>query len=207
MNKVRKIKVLHVGLSDNVGGIETVVHSWHNFLPDDINFDFINVGKNKLAFEDDFVKKGSTVYRIPSRKENPLRSRKELKRILAENDYTYLHFHAMSLSFPEPALLAAKSGKTIPIIHSHMVNNPDLSNLSAKYRILHLIGKERLKHIEFLRLACGEQAGLSMFQCDDFKVIYNGIELGLFAFDPIRRENIRFKYGINESTFLIGHVG
>lgn len=204
---MKKIKVLHMGLSDNVGGIETVVHSWHNFLPDDINFDFINVGKNKLAFEDDFVKKGSSVYRIPSRKENPLRFCKELKKILAENDYTYLHFHAMSLSFPEPALLAAKSGKTIPIVHSHMVNNPNLSNLSAKYRMLHLMGKERLKHIDFLRLACGEQAGLSMFQCDDFKVIYNGIELGLFDFNSIRRINIRSKYGINESTFLIGHVG
>ena len=40
---MKKIKVLHYGLSDNCGGIENVVFSWFKNKPDDVVFDFINV--------------------------------------------------------------------------------------------------------------------------------------------------------------------
>ena len=200
---MREIRVLHVGLSDNVGGIETVVRSWNSFLPDDIIFDFINVSDQKLGYEDEFVGKGARIYRIPSRKEHPLQSYRALKRILAENDYDYLHHHVMSLSWPEPVLLAAKCGRTKAIIHSHTMIRPDISNLSPKYKLLHLLGKERLKRANYLRLSCGEQAGMSMFQGADFKIIQNGIDTDAFAFDPVQCAQIRQKYRIKDETFAV----
>lgn len=198
------IRVLHVGLSDNIGGIETVVHSWFKRLPDDIHFDFIKTTTNKLAFEDEFISGGSKIYRVPSRKSSIHRSYAEIRRIISENDYDYLHFHAMSLSWPEPILIAVKSGITQGIIHSHMVVD---DNMAFKYRVLHRFGKLRLSSVKYYELACGAEAGRSMFGNDKFMVVPNGIELEKFKFSEDRRKAIRNKHSIPDNVCVIGHVG
>lgn len=199
-----KTKVLHVGLSNNIGGIETVVRSWHKVLPSDISFDFINNGEGSLAFEKEFLESGSRILTIPSRKTNPSESFNALNRIVNEGEYDYLHFHAMSLSWPEPVLIAAKSKYTQAIIHSHTVLD---SNISLKYKILHSIGKLRLKNKNYYRIACGENAGKSMFKSNDFIIIPNGIELDKYRYSQDKRSRVRKDFGISSDAFVIGHVG
>lgn len=198
------IRILHVGLSDNVGGIETVVKSWFDHKPEDIEFDFVNNNSGELAFSDEFLKSGSHIFKIPSRKENYKGSKEALERIIREGAYDYLHFHAMSLSWPEPILSTKKNAKTQGIIHSHMVVD---SNMSTKYRILHMIGKIRLNHVKYLELACGIDAGRSMFGNSDYRVIPNGIELDKYYYSKEKREQIRKRFGLSEDMWVIGHVG
>ena len=201
---MNSIKVLHVGLSDNIGGIETVVRSWHMYLPDDIIFDFINNNEGELAFAEEFKASGAKIHKIPSRKENYRESYATLEEIIEREKYSYVHFHAMSLSWPEPILIAAKSSYTHAIIHSHTVLD---NNISIKYRILHTIGNYRLRNTQYFRLACGENAGKSMFGDKKFVIIPNGIEINKFKFQEEKRKIIREKYGIPENTYVIGHVG
>lgn len=52
---MRDVRVLHIGLSNNVGGIETVVHSWLKYKPEWLHFDFIQIGEDPIAFEQDFI--------------------------------------------------------------------------------------------------------------------------------------------------------
>ena len=59
---MKKIRVLHYGLSDNCGGIENVVFSWFKHKPDNVIFDFVNDDKAPLAYQDDFIKGGSTIH-------------------------------------------------------------------------------------------------------------------------------------------------
>lgn len=200
----KQIKVLQVGLSDHVGGIEKVVDSWYKRLPSDIHFDFTNTSARKLAFEQTFTEGGSKIYRIPSRKADPGGSYRALKYILSGGDYDYLQFHAMSLSWPEPILIAGRSKRTQGIIHSHMVVD---RHMAVKYRLMHAIGKLCLSKVEYHEVACGADAGKSMFGNDLFTVIPNGIELGRFRFCEGKRKDIRKKYHISDSTYVIGHVG
>lgn len=100
-----RIKILHLGMSPNRGGIEIMVHSWwQNIEKDKFHFDFINARHEPIAFEDEFRESGSEIYRIPAIKENPGKHRKELKRIIKEGGYTLLQkpvnyrIHAYRLS-------------------------------------------------------------------------------------------------------------
>ena len=51
---MKKIKVLHYGLSDNKGGIENVIHSWFENKPEDVTFDFVDDSDSPIAYEDEF---------------------------------------------------------------------------------------------------------------------------------------------------------
>ena len=87
---MKKIKVLHIGLSSNIGGMEKVVESWGKYLPEDMIFDFVSVEKIPLAFEEDWIAKGSTIHRILPRKKYPLKSTKQLEQIIKNGNYDYI---------------------------------------------------------------------------------------------------------------------
>ena len=197
------IKVLHIGLSSNPGGIERVVYSWAKRLPEDIKFDFVNVEKLPLAYENFFIKQcGSQIYSVTPRKSNPIASNRELSAAIKNNNYDYVHFHIMSLSWPDPILISARNNTKI-ILHSHTVID---KYMSVKYKVLHQIGTIRIKKINYIPIACGIQAGQSMFRGKKFEILPNGIDLEKFTFSEKNRKDMRNKLGVNGS-FVIGHVG
>jgi len=198
------IKVLHVGLSSNQGGIENVVYSWYKNKPDDIQFDFINVEEHNLAYQSNFEQKGE-IFRIVARKKNPIIYARKLKAILAEGKYDYVHCHVMALTNPEPIIWASQYENIVPIIHSHSVIKKE--NLDNKDILLHLIGKWRLRNIKYFRMACGHDAGEAMFGGQDFMTIENGVDFDKLAFSIQARSNLRKYYGISQEAFVLGHVG
>lgn len=201
------IRVLHLGLCPNRGGIETIVHSWWEHIDRQrVHFDFVNVYHEPIAFEDEFKEYDSEVYRIPARKENFGKHKEELKNIIRNGNYDFVHCHVMSLSEPEPVMICEELGlKTQPIIHSHTVAK--LSTMSAKRKILHFYGSIRLKGHKYLRVACGQEAGKELFHSHDFTVIENGIDVNDYKFSKEKRRRFRNLYGIGEETFVIGHIG
>ncbi len=203
MNK--SIRVLHLGLSDNIGGIESVVHSWLNYKPEWLHFDYIQIGDKPIAFKEDFIADGSSIIQIPSRASDYFGSRKALRNILNEGKYDYLQHHLMSFSWPEPCILANECEyHTKSIMHSHSVISDDFK---LKYKILHKIGSLRLNHCEYLRVACSDDAGRAMFSGEDYCVVRNGLDFTECRFDLSKRINIRNELGYKEEDIVIGHVG
>lgn len=198
------IKVLHIGLSSNLGGIENVVRSWNSMLPSNIKFDFINNGHEEIAFQNEFEENGATVYKISSRKDNPFASNNQLRKIIYENEYDYVQHHMMSFSWPQPLLITQKSKKTKAIAHSHTAGS---GNLSLKYRVLDAYGRYRLEKNPYYKLACGEKAGIDMFHASDFVVLQNGVDFSRCMFNKEDRYKIRKRYNIPEETYVVGHVG
>ena len=76
------IRVLHLGLSDNIGGIETVVHSSLKYKPEWLHFDYLQIGEKPIAFKEDFFADGSTVINIPSRASSYRKSQNAIRTIL-----------------------------------------------------------------------------------------------------------------------------
>ena len=200
----KMIKVLHIGLSSNLGGIENVVRSWNSMLPDSIRFDFVNNGNEPIAFQDEFERNDSMIFKILSRKDNLAASTKQLKKIIHDGQYDYVQHHMMSFSWPEPLLIAQKSDVSQAIAHSHTAGSKDLS---LKYRMLDLYGRWTLEKRSFYKLACGEKAGEDMFHTKDFVVMQNGVDFLKCAFNQEKRDEIRKSYNISKDAYVVGHVG
>lgn len=202
-----ELKVLHLGLSPNQGGIESVVHSWWQMLEGSgISFDFTNVYKEPIAFERDFVEGGSLVYHLPSRKESPKKHIEELRKTVLKGNYDYVHCHVMSLSEPEPVAVCNEDGvRSQAIVHSHTVPTP--VTMPLKRRLLHFYGKTVLRRLDYLKVACGHAAGFEMFGCDDFDVVENGVDAKRFRFSAQKRMRFRREHGIPSDVFVVGHVG
>ena len=69
------MKVLQIGLTDNIGGMETyLIEQYRHLNRSLITYDFVNITSEKpLAFEDEIKQKGDTIYAIPSRHINPIK--------------------------------------------------------------------------------------------------------------------------------------
>lgn len=201
----REIRVLHIGASSNQGGIESMLKAWVSHKPEHIHFDFINVENLPLAYEDFLRENGCEIYRITARKDNYFKSNKELKQIIRRGHYDYVHHHIMSLSWMNPTIIASKTKGLKAILHSHSTINRN--SLDFKHKCLHQYGQMRLHGTSCLKLACGEDAGLTLFGNDDFKVIRNGIDLGQFRYQGHHRDEIRAMYHVGENDVLVGHIG
>ena len=75
-----KKNILIIGLSDNIGGIETFMMNYYReFDKNKYNFDFVSLF-GKLAFEDEIVANGSNIIKITNFKNNPIKYYKELNK-------------------------------------------------------------------------------------------------------------------------------
>lgn len=200
---MRDVRVLHIGLSSNKGGIETVVHSWLKYKPDWLHFDFIQIGDSHIAFEEDFIKSGAMIYKITARSKNISKSNSELKRIIEKGNYDFVQHHIMSFSWPEPILITLKNSNSKAVLHAHTVIT---NRFSLKYKALHVFGKSRLRNAKYLKVACSDEAGKAMFK-EGYRIIKNGISFEDCGYDSLDRELIRNKLGVKKGDKIVGHVG
>lgn len=201
---MKKIKVLHYGLSDNCGGIENVVFSWFKNKSDDVVFDFINDDKATLAYEDEFVRGGSRILYMEKRFEHPFKRFMSFRKILEENDYDYFHYHVMNNDEIGLIIACNQSKKTKPVIHCHSMYTGEVP---FKEKILLSEFKFLGMHQDYYRLSCAEKAGKNMFGDQKFTVIENGVNFDKYRFSKIERANIRCRYGFSDTDKVIGHIG
>lgn len=199
------MRVLHIGMSPNVGGLESFVKSMYENIKDDVTFDFVNIYDEPLAYEDYYKSCGSKIIKITPRRKNPYKSFKELKKIISNGNYDYIHYHCMTYCWPEPIIIGYKYGNKKVIVHSHLTGFN--KNTILKEKILHFIGKCRINQSKILKLACGNEAGKWLFGNNNFVIINNGINQKLFKYSEKNRKEIREKYNFIESDIIIGHVG
>lgn len=201
---MRKIKVLHYGFSENKGGIESVVMSWLRNKPDNFQFDFLNDTGTTLAYEGEIKTAGGIIHNVTHRYKNPIKKIIELKKIVNEGNYDFVHINTMTLNEGSLIVLANKANNCVPIVHCHTIHN---EAYPFKERLLQLETKTMLIGQKYLKLACSIEAGKYMFGENNFTVIENGINLDRFKYDDKAREEIRKKYNIKKEEKIIGHIG
>lgn len=200
MNK--RIKVLHIGLSNNYGGIESLVYSWLDNKPKNFQFDFISDDVNSIANSGELIKKGCNVFQITHRYANPIKHILELNNVIKNGNYDYVHFHVMNIDEPWPIILGNKN-KCKVIIHCHSMYK---NKQTWKENLLKFETKILLFRQKYLKLACSEEAGTNMFN-NKFTVIENGIDISKYKYSMKYRSEIRKKYNIKSADIVIGHVG
>ena len=121
---MKKIRILHVLGSLNMGGAETLIMNlYRNIDRDKIQFDFV-VHTNKIGlYEDEIKELGGKIYRIQRYKGiNHFSYKKEWNNFFEEHkEYKIIHGHMRSTA--SIYLKIAKKYGRITIAHSHNTSN------------------------------------------------------------------------------------
>lgn len=209
-NQKKIIKVLHIGMSNNLGGIEKYIMDLYNNIDSKrIRFDFLVNGlDSQICYQDQIDKKISKLIHIESRDKNYLKFIRELKEVFSKSDYDYIHIHLMSFSYFEPILFAYRYGNAKIILHSHINQFP---GQGLKTKLFDFIGRHIVKNIPTYKVACSRSAWKYMFKnfynLNSIKVFNNGIDSEKFVHSYTKRIEIRDMLGISDDTFVIGNVG
>lgn len=201
----KKIKVLLIGFSSNIGGIETYLINLikkANF--NEFQFDVLSATENKIAFQDELENLNCRIFKITPRFNNPILHMYELKKILKENQYDILHYNIMCYSWYEPIIYSNKYNRAKIILHSHCGSKEYLKDKSIFTKILNKIGKYRCRKVKTYNVSCSDKAGKYMFNNKCIKTFINGIDYEKFKFKESFREEIRNKFLIESSTTVIG---
>lgn len=203
------IKVLQIGMTDNLGGIESyLINYYRNIDKNKINFDFINIYPNPLCFQNEIENGKSKIYKITSYYRNPFKFIAELKKIIIENDYQIIHCNMNSAVMIFP-LIAAKIAKAkIIIAHAHNSS----SDKGMLKKILHFVNKRFIPLFANVFFACSNKAGKWFFNkkilnSNNYFIINNAIEVEKFKFNNEVRKKLRKKLNIPAGAFVVGHVG
>ncbi len=197
------MKILHIGISEHLGGIETYLNKIaHNIDRDKYQFDFLTYPDVTPYFYDELIEIGCRFQRVTPRKDGMLEFRKEFDSLLKREKYDIVHCHLNSLSFTEPINIALKNGIKV-IVHSH-----NGSMIGRKLSVLlHKFHYVMLPRRKIEMLAVSDVAGKWMFgKKSQFTVLNNGVDLKKIQFSLEGRDKIRKELSLS-SERLIVHTG
>ena len=204
----RRLRVLQVGMTRNLGGIETyLIEQFRHLDKSKIDYDFVNItGEYSICFEDEILASGSKIFKVVSRHKNPLLHYWQWFNILLQNKgvYDVIVLNTNSLEYVFPLVLGKIFGIPVRVIHSHNSGFENKQGLAR--RLLVGMNKKLLAWSANLRFACSQFAGQWMFKDNPYHVIYNAIDIHKYDADPIVREETRNALGLRTELTLL-HVG
>lgn len=198
---IKKIRILHVLLTNNLGGIESLLCNIdENIDKNKFQLDFIATGR--AEYQRKILANGSKIFFIPSEKKI-IHYKKAMLNIMNQN-YDIIHFNKNSLANCLPIIWANRLKKRPKIIvHSHNTS-PSINNLVLKE--LHKINRKLIRNIPDYRIACSKSAANFMFD-KDATVLRNGIDTKKFRFSIENRNDIRKQLDVSPNTVVFGNVG
>lgn len=204
----RRLRVLQVGMTRNLGGIETyLIEQFRHLDKSKIDYDFVNItGEYSICYEDEILASGSKIFRVVSRHKNPLLHYWQWFNILLQNKgiYDVIVLNTNSLEYVFPLVLGKIFGIPVRVIHSHNSGFENKQGLAR--RLLVGMNKKLLAWSANLRFACSQFAGQWMFKDNPYHVIYNAIDIHKYDADLIVREETRNALGLHTELTLL-HVG
>ncbi len=204
---MRKKKILIIGLTERMGGVETFIYNTTRFSnKNKYEYEYLVHGTDHCVFQNqisEFYGQEDCIHFVRKYKENPFGCIKDLVLFYCRNGkkYSYVHLETGANSevlyvFPFNVFLDFKV-----ISHSHNGNgsNPLINSLFRP--IVNMISAKRL--------SCSKVATEWLFgkkYIDKTIIINNGIDTDKFIYSLDKRIRIRKQYDL-KNEFLIGHIG
>ena len=205
----RRLRVLQVGMTRNLGGIETyLIEQFRHLDKSKIDYDFVNItGEYSICYEDEILASGSKIFKVVSRHKNPLLHYWQWFNILLQNKgvYDVIVLNTNSLEYVFPLVLGKVFGIPVRVIHSHNSGFENKQGLAR--RLLVGMNKKLLAWSANLRFACSSNAGNWMFGNQSFHVIHNAINLKNYEFNKTVRDKIRCEENISDKELAIISIG
>ena len=206
-----KINVLIVGLSPETGGIENfVLQVVSGMDAQRFHFDVLTFCP-ACAYEKELTQIGCRIFHAARRGKNPVKNYLDQRRFFAQNPNTYdfIWLHLSSASDLKTILLAKRYTKAKIACHCHGTDFESREGIIRKLHLhLHFKNRPKLLKNTDIYLACSKLAGEWLYGNigGQLTVIPNGIDLSVYTFSNVKRDEIRKKIGI-EDKLAVGHVG
>lgn len=199
-------KILIIGLTDKLGGVETFIYNTTIFSDKNkYQYDFLVHGSNTCVFQKEintFYCDRTHIHYIDSIKKRPLKVFIELIKFYKNNKYDYIHLQTGSsaeIMYVFPFILFLK---TKLITHSHNGNGTN--------KIVNSLFRPFVRLCTNTYLSCSDVAAKWLFgniKKEKYTIIKNGIDTKRFKFNDNARKKIREEYKISKNTKVIGHIG
>lgn len=198
------IRILQV-IGIPIGGVEVVIMNYYRHINrDKIQFDFVFHNDMESVNVDEIKALGGKIYQVTPYNQNPIKFMSEIYHIIKAGNYKVIHNNMNTLAWFGllPAWLA---NVPIRILHNHSTSIPS----ETKRNLLKAVFKPIARLFANQYWACSKLAAKWMYgehYDKSVQVINNAIDLKKFAFNQIKRDQLREKYNL-EDKFVIGHIG
>lgn len=206
------VKVLIVGLSEEIGGIENLFFNLFKEGANNCKIDFLAFGK-KCAYESEFIKLGYKVYHMPTRKESLFQFNSYVKDFFSlHNDYDYIWFNTASTSMYQFQLYGKKLTNAKVITHSHGTSI-DRNNGNFLYfvnKALEIINRKKVTNNTDVFLCCSYAAGEALFgkkYKNRLQLVKNGIYVSKYKYSKINSNALKTEMKIDDSTVIVSMIG
>lgn len=205
----RPIKVLQVGMTRNLGGLETYLIEQFRYLDvTNLHFDFVNItGEHRICFDEEIKTKQGKIFSVVSRHKNPLKHYYQWYALLKEHHHEYdvIIYNTNSLEYIFPLVIAKWFNIPVRIIHSH---NAGFENSQGYIRKLLVELNTMLMNWSATDyFACSDKAGRWMFTDKAFYVVKNAIDSSQYIFNSSIRKQVREQLQISDNTIVCIHIG
>lgn len=201
------IRVIHVVKVMNQGGAETMIMNiYRNIDRKKVQFDFLCMTDEKGAYDDEIKELGGRIFYVDSPDDGRVKNLKQIYKLLKENkDIKVVHSH-ISFYSGFVCFIAYLAKINLRISHSHTTS--DTRTLSLVRRLYNKLARMLVRKFSNVKLACGKEAGIYLYQKQDFKIIKNGIDLDKYT-NVSKEETLKLKEELNIKSheLVIGHIG
>lgn len=200
------IRVLQVFARMDRGGAETMIMNlYRNIDRTRVQFDFVVHVEEECAFDEEILKLGGRIFRIPRfNGKNVIKYKNSWKKLLdAHKEWKIIHGHVRSTA--SIYLPIARKKGLFTISHSHNTSTePGVSGLAK------VILQYPIRYVADYYIACSSNAGEWLFgkkicSGNSFRVLSNAIDSEKFRYDETKRKTIREKWKLKDSI-VIGNV-
>lgn len=209
------IRVLHIVSGMGIGGIEEMLMNYYRHIDrTQIQFDFLlhpgaPIDTSQTHWNEIQSLGGKIyVYDGPLGIRNIFQYIKFLDSFFSTHKFDIIHAHYNPDFCKITLWRAKKAGIRHRIMHSHS----NFFNYSFLHKIFYTLASPWLKTSATFYCACSGDAGKIAFgskivNSNQYKTIYNAIDINNFQYNPTYRNKIRQQYGLSENTIVLGHVG
>lgn len=184
-------KVLMIGMTEGVGGVETFICNVKKNLSLDVHMDFLVHQDINERYYADILSNNSKIYNVTGIKENIFKYLKDIFEFYKNNKYDVVHINECDAKMFIYAIPLLFDKKTKLIIHSH--------STSTNNKFIHNVLKFFQNKRADIKIACSDMAYRFMFGDSDNRIIvHNGIDLEKFSFNKEIREVKRKELGIED---------
>ena len=206
------IKILVVGLSGTIGGIETLFYGLfgekNNYF--DISFLYFT---NPGAYEREFAQNGYHIFHMESRRSNPLNFDKRVSTFFQENSsFDYVWVNTASTSMYQFQVYAKKYTSAKVITHSHGTTFDSTSGKLFYFlnKILGIFNYQKVIANTDIFFCCSRAAGIALFgekNRENLILIKNGVSESKFNFSEVKRDKFRSSIDVPKDRTIIAFVG
>lgn len=186
----------------NNGGVEKFLFNYLSKIKDlNIKFDFVVFESQSELCLNLFKKIANNIFYVTKKKKNFFKYKREMKKIIKEGNYDVVHSNLFIWN-DWPLKCAYKYNVPIRISHCHIAKKDNIIE-----KLVLKINSNAIKKYSTNLIGCSRNACDYLYGKNEGFILPNAFDLSNFYFNSLAREKIRSKYGINNSTIIIGNVG